>query len=172
MRARWSCRWIQTSSTWVNRTDETWKLTKVLNNKIKSYYKTLSFFTVYVLVVSAHFLVCPWIIFLQCAPCYNSYSINIIYISGSVSILLIFYGVFLGDAKLQLLFLQCVSWSSLIGLDTVSHVSCDSLTAQQLILTVSVVYSVINEPLTFVTFISYSGSSVGYVSSAGSDRDH
>lgn len=83
-----------------------------------------------------------------------------------------FYGVFLGDAKLQLLFLQCVSWSSLIGLDTVSHVSCDSLTAQQLILTVSVVYSVINEPLTFVTFISYSGSSVGYVSSAGSDRDH
>lgn len=51
-----------------------------------------------------------------------------------------------------------------------SHVSCDSLTAQQLILTVSVV--VINEPLTFVTFISYSGSSVGYVSSAGSDRDH
>lgn len=53
-----------------------------------------------------------------------------------------------------------------------SHVSCDSLTAQQLILTVSVVYSVINEPLTFVTFISYSGSSVGSVSSAGSDRDH
>lgn len=51
-----------------------------------------------------------------------------------------------------------------------SHVSCDSLTAQQLILTVSVV--VINEPLTFVTFISYSGSSVGSVSSAGSDRDH
>lgn len=51
-----------------------------------------------------------------------------------------------------------------------SHVSCDSLTAQQLILTVSIV--VINEPLTFVTFISYSGSSVGSVSSAGSDRDH